>query len=182
MFVAAGWPVFDADAAVHAYYAGEGAGLIEASFPGVSVEGRVDRQLLSARVLGDNAAIRKLESIVHPAVGNMRESFLAKAFGERRRGVVLDIPLLFETGGEKRCDLVVVVSASAESQRQRALSRPGLDAARFEALLARQVPDAVKRRKAHYIVDTDQTMADTARQVGDLVRAIVGLPGGYRNA
>jgi dephospho-CoA kinase len=180
MFVEAGWPVFDADAAVHAYYGGEGAVVIEAAFPGVVVDGVVDRKLLSAKVLGDDEAIRKLEAIVHPAVGIARQKFLAKAFAERRRGVVLDIPLLFETGGEKRCDVVVVVSASAESQRQRALSRPGLTAERFDALLARQVPDAVKRRKAHYVVDTEVTKDDTRRRVGDFVRAIVGLPGSYR--
>jgi dephospho-CoA kinase len=182
MFVAAGWPVFDADAAVHAFYGAEGAGVVDAAFPGVTVDGVVDRKLLSAKVLGDNEAIHKLEAIVHPAVGIARQTFLAKAYDDRRRGVVLDIPLLFETGGEKRCDVVVVVSASSESQRQRALSRPGLDAKRFDALLARQVPDAVKRRKAHYVVDTEMTMQDSARQVGDLVRAIVGLPGGYRGS
>ena len=182
MFADAGWPVFDADAAVHVYYSGDGARVVEAAFPGVAVDGVVDRKLLSARVLGDNEAIGKLEAIVHPAVGIVREKFLATAFTERRRGVVLDIPLLFETGGEKRCDVVVVVSASAEAQRQRALSRPGLTAERFDALLARQVPDAVKRRKAHYVVDTGLTMQDSRRQVGDLVRAIVGLPGSYRGA
>lgn len=180
MFVAAGWPVFDADAAVHAYYSAEGARVVDAAFPGVVIEGVVDRKRLSAQVLGDDEAIRKLEAIVHPAVGIVREKFLAKASSERRRGVVLDIPLLLETGGEKRCDVVVVVSASAESQRQRALSRPGLTAERFDALLARQVPDAVKRRKAHYVVDTDLTLADSRRQVGDFVRAIIGLPGSYR--
>ena len=180
MFADAGWPVFDADAAVHVYYSGDGARVVEAAFPGVAVDGVVDRKLLSARVLGDNEAIGKLEAIVHPAVGIVREKFLATAFTERRRGVVLDIPLLFETGGEKRCDVVVVVSASAEAQRQRALSRPGLTAERFDALLARQVPDAVKRRKAHYVVDTGLTMQDSRRQVGDLVRAIVGLPGSYQ--
>jgi len=180
MFADAGWPVFDADAAVHVYYSSDGARVVEAAFPGVAVDGVVDRKLLSARVLGDNEAIGKLEAIVHPAVGIVREKFLATAFTERRRGVVLDIPLLFETGGEKRCDVVVVVSASAEAQRQRALSRPGLTAERFDALLARQVPDAVKRRKAHYVVDTGLTMQDSRRQVGDLVRAIVGLPGSYQ--
>jgi len=180
MFVEAGWPVFDADSAVHDYYRSEGARVIEAAFPGVVVDGAVDRKRLSARVLGDDAAIRKLEAIVHPAVGAAREAFLAKAFAERRRGAVLDVPLLFETGGERRCDLVVVVSASPAAQRQRALARPGMTAERFQALLERQVADAEKRKKAHFVVDTDTTMADTRRQIGDLLRAIVGLPGSYR--
>ena len=180
MFVQSGWPVFDADAAVHAFYRSEGADVVERAFPGVAVDGVVDRGLLSAKVLGDAEAIRKLEAIVHPAVGIAREHFLAKALAERRRGVALDIPLLFETGGEKRCDFVVVVSASAQSQQQRALSRPGMTAERLDALRARQIPDAEKRRKAHFVVDTDLTMSDTARQIGDFVRAVVGVPGGYR--
>jgi dephospho-CoA kinase len=168
--------LFDADAAVHDFYRSEGAKVVEAAFPGVTTDGAVDRKLLSARVLGDGVAIAKLESIVHPAVAVAREKFLAKARSERRAGVVMDVPLLFETGGEKNCDVIVVVSASPEAQRRRALARPGMTAERFDALLARQVPDAIKREKADFVIDTNLPMEDCRAQVREIVRAIARGP------
>ena len=177
MFASLGWPVFDADAAVRQFYAAEGAALIEAEFPGVVVDGAVDRIRLSPRVLGDAAAMARLEAIVHPAVARLRHAFLDKAAEQRRRGVVLDIPLLFETHGESAVDIVVVVSASAAAQRERARLRPDMTAEKFDAILARQTPDAEKRRQAHFVIDTSGTLADSRRQAEDFVRAVVGLPG-----
>jgi len=177
MFEEGGWPVFDSDAAVHEFYRSEGARLVEAAFPGVLVEGEIDRKLLSAHVLGDDAAIRRLEAIVHPEVARRRAGFYERAATERRRGIVYDVPLLFETGGERNCDVVVVVSASAESQRARALARPGMTAEKFDAILKRQTPDVEKRRRAHSVIDTDQPLGDTRRQVQDLIRALASAPG-----
>jgi dephospho-CoA kinase len=177
MFEDAGWPVFDSDAAVHEFYRSEGARRVEAAFPGVLVDGEIDRKRLSAQVLGNEEAIRRLEAIVHPEVGRLRSGFRERAAVERRRGIVYDVPLLFETGGERNCDVVVVVSASAASQRARALARPGMSAEKFDAMLGRQTPDAEKRRRAHYVIDTERTLEDTRRQVQDLIRALIGAPG-----
>jgi dephospho-CoA kinase len=176
-----GAPVFDADAAVHEIYRGEKAKLVEAAFPGVLVDGAVDRARLSAQVVNDPAAMKRLEAIVHPAVGEWRARFLDEARKAGRRAAILDIPLLFETGGERRVDVVVVVSAPPEVQRARAVSRPGADAARFEALLARQVPDVEKRRRAHFVIDTGGSLESSRRQARDFLRAIVGCEG-RRNA
>lgn len=177
MFAALGWPVFDADAAVRAFYAAEGAAVVEAAFPGVAVDGVVDRNKLAPRVLNDAAAMAKLEAIVHPAVARYRRAFLHSARESRRRGVVLDIPLLFETGGARAVDIVVVVSAGHAAQRARALARPGMTPDKFDALLARQIPDAEKRRRAHYVIDTSGTFDNSRQQVADFCRAVVALPG-----
>lgn len=182
MFVEAGWPVFDSDSAVHEFYRSEGAKRVEAAFPGVLVGGAIDRQLLSARVLGDDEAIGRLEAIVHPEVGLRRAGFFERAASERRRGIVFDIPLLFETGGERSCQVIAVVSASEPSQRARALARPGMTEEKFAAIQKRQTPDAEKRRRAHYVIDTETTIEDTRRQVRDLVRALIGGPGTERGA
>ena len=173
-----GFPVFDADAAVRDYYAAEGAQVIEAMFPGVVVDGVVDRERLGARVLSDDAAIRRLEAIVHPAVGERRAKFLEAARASGRRMAVLDIPLLFETGGEKRVDLVIVVSAKPEQQRARALARPGMTEDKFEAILARQTPDDEKRRRAQVVIDTSGTLEDSRAQVERLARALATAPEG----
>ena len=173
-----GFPVFDADAAVRDYYAAEGAQVIEAMFPGVVVDGVVDRERLGARVLSDDAAIRRLEAIVHPAVGERRAKFLEAARASGRRMAVLDIPLLFETGGEKRVDLVIVVSAKPEQQRARALARPGMTEDQFEAILARQTPDDEKRRRAQVVIDTSGTLEDSRAQVERLARALATAPEG----
>lgn len=172
MFADAGIPVYSADEAVHRLYSGRGAPLIEAAFPGTTSENGVDREKLSAAVLGKPEAIRKLEAIVHPLVREEEQVFLEKA---RRGGAalaVLDIPLLFETGGENRVDRVVVVSAPAEVQRQRVLARPGMTEAKLDAILARQMPDAEKRARADFIVDTSKGMDAARDQVTDIIRRL----------
>jgi len=177
MFREVGVPVHDADATVHRLYSGAAAPLIEAAFPGVVKDGVVDRKALGDRVLGDAAAIRRLEAIVHPLVREAAKAFLAQAAAQRATVAVLDIPLLFETQGEDRVDAVIVVTADAAIQRQRVLARPGMTEERFVQILARQVPDAEKRRRAHFIVDTGLGMAGARRQVRDIVRAVAGLSG-----
>ena len=177
IFAASGWPVFDADEAVHRFYSSNGARLVDAAFPGVVRNGAIDRARLAAEVLGNEEAMAKLKSIVHPAVAEYRQSFLNNAAVERRRGVILDIPLLLETGGESAVDIVVVVSASAEKQRARALSRPGMTDVKLQLIQARQVSDADKRRKAHYVVDTNHSLECSRRQVEDFTRAVLGSPG-----
>jgi len=178
MFRALGAPVFDADAAVHDIYRGEEARLVEAAFPGVVVDGVVDRARLAAKVVGDAQAMKRLEAIVHPAVGARRARFLDEARLAGARAAILDIPLLFETQGEGKVDIVVVVSAPPEIQRERALRRPGADAARFEALLKRQTPDVEKRRRAHFVIDTGGSMEDSRRQAEDFLRAIAACERG----
>lgn len=166
-------PVFDADAAVHALQAPGGAALpgIAAAFPGVVVDGALDRAALGAAVFGDTPALRRLEAIVHPLVAAARTAFLRR---HRRAGVVvLDIPLLFEGGGEGQCDVVAVVSASAAVQRARVLARPGMTADKFAAILARQVPDAVKRARADIVIPTGGTKAATSRAVRSLVTTLL---------
>ncbi|MFT3810294.1 MAG: dephospho-CoA kinase [Micropepsaceae bacterium] len=156
MFRALGVPVYDADAAVHALYDTGGAAVeaIGAAFPGSVKDGKVDRAVLGPMTLGDAAAIRKLESIIHPLVGKAQMDFLHDAESKGAALVVLDIPLLFETGGEMRVDAVIVVSAPADVQRARVLARPGMTEEKFEQILKRQTADAVKRAKAHYVIDT----------------------------
>ena len=174
MFRTAGIPVFDADAAVHALYEGRAAPLIDAAFPGVLDGGRVDRTRLSARVVGNVEAIRRLEAIVHPLVREERARFLAEAGGAGARLVVLDIPLLFETGGEAALDATVVVSAPADVQRARVLARPGMTDEKLAGILARQMPDAEKRRRAHFLVDTGRGFAFAEAQVRAIIRALSG--------
>jgi dephospho-CoA kinase len=175
-FAEAGAPVHDADAAVHRLYEGEAAAAIEAAFPGVTTEGKVDRARLAAQVIGDGAARRRLEAIVHPLVRRSEVKFLDEARARGAPVVVLDIPLLFETGGEERVDAVVVVSASPEVQRQRVLQRPGMTVEKFEALLAAQMPDAEKRRRADFVVDTGQGFDAARAQVQDILAAVGKMP------
>jgi dephospho-CoA kinase len=169
MFAARGVPVFDADAAVHALYAGPLAAMVEAAFPGTTMDGRVDRTALAARVVGDDDALRRLEAIVHPAVRDVQRRFLDEARRAGRPLVVLDIPLLFEAGREGDVDAVVVVSAPPEIQRARVLARPGMTTERFEALLARQVPDAEKRRRADVMIDTGSGLEAAAAAVEAII-------------
>jgi dephospho-CoA kinase len=180
MFRKLGVPVHDADATVHSLYSGEAAPLIEAAFPGSTTDDVVDRQRLGAAVLGDPAAVARLEAIVHPLVAARRDAFLADAAARNVPLAVLDIPLLFETGGERLCDAVAVVSAPAPVQRQRVLSRAGMTEARLEAILQRQTPDSVKRARAHVVIDTGRGVEAARRQVQDLVRALAGRAGGRR--
>jgi dephospho-CoA kinase len=168
--------VHDADAAVHRLYAGDAASPIEAAFPGTVVNGVVDRERLGQAVLGNPAALKTLEAIVHPLVRREEERFLAAAEAAGAQVAVLDIPLLFETGGDKRTDLVVVVTAPAEVQRARAFTRPGMTEEKFTALLAKQMPDAEKRRRADFLVDSSQGYDSARAQVHAILRAVVGRP------
>jgi len=175
LFAEAGVPVYDADAAVHRLYEGGGAAAIEAAFPGTTRDGRVDRQALGRRVLGDAPALQMLEAIVHPLVREAQQRFLAQAEADGAKVVVLDIPLLFETGGESRVDAVVVVSAPPEVQRARMRER-GAELGRLEALLARQMPDAEKRRRADFVVDSAHGIERARAQVQDILAAVAKMP------
>jgi dephospho-CoA kinase len=171
-FRAAGVPVHDADATVHALYRGPAVAAIEAAFPGTTTPDGVDRTALSARVLGDAEALKRLEAIVHPLVHAAERDFLAAARATGRRVVVLDIPLLFETGGETRVDAVVTVTAPPDVQRARVLARPGMTAEKFDQILARQLPDADKRRRSHFLVDTSRGLEPARLQVEAVLRAV----------
>jgi dephospho-CoA kinase len=175
-FAEAGVPVHDADLAVHRLYAGPAAPLIEEVFPGTTGAAGVDREKLANRVLGDEAAIRQLESIVHPLVRREETSFLAAAEGAGAPVAVLDIPLLFETGGDRRVDAVVVATARPELQRARAFERAGMTEDKFKALLARQMPDAEKRQRADFVVDTSDGFDSARAQVHAIIAAARGLP------
>ncbi len=172
MFREFGIPVHDADAAVHALYAGRAVPVVEALFPGTTRDGVVDRALLSDRVIGNEAALRKLEEAVHPLVREEEARFLREAKAAGAPFVILDIPLLFEKGGEKRVDGVIVVTAEPQEQRRRVLARPGMSPEKFEAILARQTPDAQKRNRADFIVTTDNGFDDARRQVGAIVERL----------
>ncbi|KRB20679.1 MULTISPECIES: dephospho-CoA kinase [Mesorhizobium] len=170
MFAEAGVPVHDSDETVHRLYAGAAAPLVEAAFPGTTSGGVVDRAKLGARVLGDAAALKQLEAIIHPLVRADADAFLARHRNAGESIAVLDIPLLFETGGRGRVDKVVVVTAPAEVQRQRVLARPGMTEEKLAAILAKQVPDEEKRRLADFIIDTGQGL-DAARAAVDAIIA-----------
>jgi dephospho-CoA kinase len=175
-FAEAGVPVHDADATVHRLYEDEAAPAIEAAFPGTTSGGKVDRVKLAERVLGDQAALRQLQSIVHPLVREAEVRFLAEA---ERKGVpvaVLDIPLLFETGGQERVDAVVTVSAPAEVQRARLLERAGMTEEKLKALIANQLSDAEKRRRADFIVDSSQGFEAARAQVQEILRQVANMP------
>ena len=178
MFRALGVPVHDADAVVHALYRGAAAPLIAKAFPGTVADGVVDRSALGKEVLGQPERLKELEAIVHPLVRAERDAFLTAAVAARAPVAVIDIPLLFETGGERDCDAVLVVTASREVQRARVLARAGMTAEKFAAIAAKQMPDAEKRPKAHFLVDTGRGFAAAERQVGDILRALAGRPGG----
>ena len=167
MFVRLGYPVFDADAAVHQLYETGGAAvpLIERAFPGSVVGGRVDRQKLSDQVTGDPKALARLESIVHPLVRQRQQDFLDAAREAGHAFAVLDIPLLFETGRDKDVDAIVVVSAPEDVQKSRVLARPGMTREKFAAILARQLPDSEKRRRADFVVDTSKGLEAAFEQV-----------------
>lgn len=172
MFRDLGVPVHDSDEAVHRLYSGKAAALIEARFPGTVVDGVVDRERLAARVLGDREALRDLEAMVHPLVRADADAFLDRSRAAGAPVAVLDIPLLFETGGRERVDRVVVVTAPAEIQRERVMARPGMTEERFARILERQVPDAQKRQMADYVIDTSKGMEAARSAVGDLLRSL----------
>ena len=176
-FAEEGVPVLDADAVVHALYDGEAVAAIEAAFPGTSKDGRIDREELSRRVVGDPAALKRLESIVHPLVRAAQARFLADAERSGAPVAVLDVPLLFETGGDQLVDAVVVVSAPADVQRARTLDRAGMTAEKFDALMQKQMPDAEKRRRADFIVDTSQSLDSARAQVRAILAAVRAIRG-----
>ncbi len=175
LFAEEGVPVHDADAAVHRLYEGEAVSLIEAAFPGTTHAGKVDREKLSRSVMGDADALRRLEAIVHPLVRQTESRFLAEAEASGAAVAVLDIPLLYETGGEKRVDAVVVVSASESVQRQRVMERPGMTSEKLDVLLAKQMPDAEKRRRADFIVDSGQGLDHARAQVRQILADVARM-------
>jgi dephospho-CoA kinase len=176
MFAEAGVPVYDADAAVHKIYEGEAAPAIEAAFPGTTANGKVDRAKLSAKVVHNQAAIKQLEQIVHPMLGASRKKFLDDAERSGAPVVVMDIPLLFETGGEKRVDAVVVVTTSPENQRERILARGTMTSEALDGILARQLPDAEKRKRADFVVDTSHGLDPVRERIRDILAAVVKMP------
>jgi len=176
LFAEAGVPVYDADAAVHQLYEGEAVPAIEAAFPGTTAGGKVDRNKLSARVVHDPAAIRQLEQIVHPMLGASRQTFFDDAERSGAPVVVVDVPLLFETGGETRVDAVVVATTSPENQRERILARGTMTNEAFDAILARQLPDAEKRQRADFVVDTSHGLDPVRAQIKDILAEVVKMP------
>jgi len=180
LFRRLGVPVHDADATVHRLYRGRAAPLIEKAFPGTVTEGAVDRARLGAAVLDSQERMQQLEAIVHPLVREEEESFL-KRLAALAPVAVLDIPLLFETGGETRCDAVLVVTAPASVQRDRVLARPGMTEAKFHAILARQMRDEDKRTRAHFLVDTSRGFSSAEAQVKSILACLAGRPGRRRH-
>ncbi|BCM16247.1 dephospho-CoA kinase [Mesorhizobium sp. J8] len=174
MFAEAGVPVHDSDETVHRLYSGMAAPLVEAAFPGTTEAGVVDRVKLAGQVLGDPAALKQLEAIIHPLVRADADAFLARHRAAGAPLAVLDIPLLFETGGRNRVDKVVVVTASPEIQRERVLARPGMSEEKFASILARQVPDAEKRRHADFIIDTGHGFEAARQAVGAVIGELTG--------
>ena len=174
MFAEEGCPVYDADAEVHRLYAKGGAAVrpVESAFPGVEEDGAINRARLSARVVGNDEAFKRLNGIVWPLLGTARREFFRKAEEDGVAIVVLDIPLLFETGGERNMDAVVVVSAPAGLQRQRVLAREGMDEAKLDGILARQMADEEKRARAHFVVDTSRGFEAARAQVRDIIAAL----------
>src|SRR5450631_822929 len=175
MFAAEGVPVQDADVVVHKLYEGEATAAIEAAFPGTTKDGHVDRIELGKRALGDPAAIKRLEQIVHPLVAQARDRFVAEAERGGAAVAVLDVPLLFETGGDVRCDAGVVVSAPSDTQRQRALERTGMTEQKLAAIMAKQIPDDEKRQRADFIVDTSQGFEHARAQVREILKTVATM-------
>lgn len=172
MFREAGIDVYDADATVHALYSGVATPLVEAAFPGTSDGAMVDRKKLGDRVLGDARALKQLESIIHPLVHAEQQKFLDIAQNAGAKLVVLDIPLLFEGGRENTVDAIIVVTASEETQRDRVLARPGMTKERFESILEKQIPDAIKREKADFLIDTDLGMEAAKAMVAEIIQTV----------
>jgi dephospho-CoA kinase len=174
LFAEAGVPVHDSDEAVHRLYAGPAAPLVEAEFPGTVVDGVVDRAALAQRVVGNAKAIGRLEGIVHPLVRVDADAFLARQRVAGAPLVVLDIPLLFETNGTGRVDKIAVVSAPADIQRERVLSRAGMTPEKFQAILERQTPDEEKRRRADFVIDSSRGIEAAREQVHAIIGELTG--------
>jgi dephospho-CoA kinase len=176
LFSEAGVPVYDADATVHLIYEGEAAPAIEAAFPGTVVNGKVDRTLLSPKVVHDAEAMKRLESIVHPMLRAHHQKFLDDAERSGAPVAVVDIPLLYETGGEKRVDAVVVVTTAPDVQRERILARDGMTPEKLDAILARQLPDAEKRKRADFVVDTSNGLDPVREQIREILEQAGKMP------
>jgi len=173
LFRALGIPVHDADAAVHALYAGKAAPLIEAAFPGTTKDGVVDRKVLAARLKDQPEHFKTLEAIIHPLVRAAENAAIASAEAAGHPLIVLDVPLLYETGGDARCDAVLVTSVAADLQKARVLARPGMTEDFFHAILARQMPDAEKKARAHAILDTGHGIEAAARDIRTILHQLV---------
>lgn len=176
LFAEAGVPVYDADAMVHRIYEGEAVPVVEAAFPGTTVDGKVDRARLSAKVVHDPEAIKRLEQIVHPMLRAHHQKFLDDAERSGAPVAVVDVPLLFETGGDKRVDAVVVVTTAPETQRERILARGTMTEEALDAILARQLPDAEKRQRADFVVDTSHGLDPVRARIGDILSEVVKMP------
>ncbi len=176
-FAVNGIPVFDADAEVHRLYGGVAAPLIEEAFPGTTQNGKVERAALAAALMEEENAMARLEAIVHPLVREARTEFLTRHARDGAQLALLEIPLLFETGADKHVDVSVVVTAPAEVQRARVLKRAGMNEARFDALLANQMPDQAKRQRADFVVDTNRPMEETAAEIDRIVESLRGREG-----
>jgi dephospho-CoA kinase len=176
-FASHGIPVFNADLCVHQLYEGEAVAAIEAAFPGVARGGKIDRKLLSEKIAGSPQRLRQLEAIVHPMVVAAEIDFLIEQEDKGEKLAVLEIPLLFETGAEKRIDVTVVLSAPAELQRERVLARPGMSVDKLEHLLARQLPDAERRARADYVVDSGESLEDMHRALDKLIESLQNRQG-----
>ncbi|HEX4411753.1 MAG TPA: dephospho-CoA kinase [Xanthobacteraceae bacterium] len=175
-FAEEGVPVHDSDAAVHALYESEAVPPVEQAFPGSTTAGKIDRTKLAPIVVNNPAALARLEAIVHPLVSASREKFLEAAEARGDPVVVFDIPLLFETGAQRGCDAVAVVSAPAEIQRRRAFERPGMSEEKFVALLAKQMPDAEKRKRADFVIDSSRDFDHTRAQIRDILGKVATMP------
>ncbi len=172
-----GIPVCDADAEVHRLYEGKAVPLIQQAFPGTVVDGRVDRAKLSAQVVGNKAAMKRLEALIHPLVRKAEQDFLLQAQRSGQAMAVLEIPLLFETGGDDLVDICIVVSAGAVLQRERVLARPGMTAEKFDRILAQQLPDDEKKRRADYVVDTSSSIEETRQELDRIIESLEGRRG-----
>ena len=176
LFAEAGVPVYDADATVHKIYEGEAVPAIEAAFPGTTADGKVDRAKLAAKVVHDPAAMKQLEAIVHPMLRAYHQKFLDDAERSGATVAVVDVPLLFETGGDKRVDAVVVVTTSSENQRERILARGTMTSEALDSILARQMPDEEKRGRADFIVDTSHGLDPVRERIRDILDQAVKMP------
>lgn len=176
LFEEAGVPVYDADATVHKVYEGEATSAVEAAFPGSTANGKVDRQKLSTMVVNNADAMKRLETIVHPMLRSHQLKFLNDAEQSGAPVAVLDVPLLYETGGENRVDAVVVVTTTPEIQRARILARENMTPDKLDAILARQLPDPEKRRRADFVVDTSHGLDPVRQRIGEILREVVKMP------
>jgi dephospho-CoA kinase len=176
LFAEAGVPVYDADATVHMVYQGEAAPAIEAAFPGTTEAGKVDRAKLSARLINDPVAVRRLEQIVHPMLRAYHEKFLEDAERQGAPVAVVDVPLLYETGGDKRVDAVVVVTTDPDTQRRRVLGRDKMTGEMLDTILARQMPDREKRERADFVVDTSHGLDPVRARIKEILSEAVKMP------